>query len=174
MEFYKKREFGEFISDSFGFFKIYGKNYFKNYLFLNGILLILLVAIFIFAYKEIFAPFLGSNLDGQGAYFDHYFEDNIGMIIGIAIVAIILFIMLSIVNYLFPVFYLKRLSEGEKRIRTDDIVNDFKNNIGKIAILILGMTFIVVPLSLIVLGITYALIFVVIGFFLFLFVFIES
>ena len=32
MEFYKKRDFGTFISDSFNFFKVYGKNYLKNYI----------------------------------------------------------------------------------------------------------------------------------------------
>ena len=35
-EFYKRRDFGGLISDSFAFFKIYGKNYFKNYFLING------------------------------------------------------------------------------------------------------------------------------------------
>lgn len=36
MQFYKKRDFGALISDTFTFFKENGKNYFKNYILLNG------------------------------------------------------------------------------------------------------------------------------------------
>ncbi len=169
MEFYKKRDFGTFISDSFNFFKVYGKNYLKNYILINGALLILLVALFIFVYKEIFSQFFGSNLDGNGTYIENYFDNNIGMIITISIVAILLFILISIVNYLFPVFYMKRLAEGATNVKADDLFGDFKKNIGRIAVLCVGVVFIVAPLSLIIFGLSYALMLILIGFILMLF-----
>lgn len=166
MQFYKKRDFGAFITDSFTFFKLYGKNYFKNYILLNGLLLILMVAIFIFGYRELIMQIFGSNMSGESYYFDSYFEDNIGMFVVIGLITFLLFLLMMIVNYLFPVFYLKRLAEGETKIRTDDILGDFKRNAGKIGKLCLGMIFIVTPLSLILMGISYVMIVIVVGIFL--------
>lgn len=166
MQFYKKRDFGAFISDSFTFFKLYGKNYFKNYILLNGLLLILMVAIFIFGYRELIMQIFGSNMSGESYYFESYFEDNIGMFVVVGLITFLLFLLMMIVNYLFPVFYLKRLAEGETKIRTDNILGDFKKNAGKIGKLCLGMIFIVTPLSLILMGISYVMILIVVGIFL--------
>lgn len=171
MQFYKKRDFGTFISDSFTFFKLYGKNYFKNYILLNGLLMILMVTVFVLGYRELFSQIFGSNLSGESYYFQQYFEDNLGMLITIGILTFLLFLILIIVNYLFPVFYLKRLGQGQEKIKTDDILSDFKNNAGKIAKLCLGMIFIVTPLSFIIIGFSYVLVLIVIGFFLILLVF---
>ncbi|WP_332454479.1 DUF4013 domain-containing protein [Chryseobacterium aquaticum] len=171
MQFYKKRDFGTFISDSFGFFRTYGKNYFKNYILLNGLLLILMVVVVIFGYRELFSQLFGSNLSGKSSYMEDYFQNNMGLFVAVGIITFLLFIILMIVNYLFPVFYLKRLSEGQQKIKADDIVKDFKSNLGKIGILCLGMIFIVSPLSFILVGVSYALVFIIIGLPILLFVF---
>ncbi|SHM09249.1 DUF4013 domain-containing protein [Chryseobacterium polytrichastri] len=171
MQFYKKRDFGTFISDSFTFFKLYGKNYFKNYILLNGLLMILMVTVFVLGYRELFSQLFGSNLNGESYYLQQYFDNNTGMLIVVGIVTFLLFLILMIVNYLFPVFYLKRLAEGQDKIKTDDILSDFKNNAGKIVKLCLGMMFIVTPLSFIIIGFSYVLVLIVIGIFLILLVF---
>ncbi|ANF50182.1 hypothetical protein A0O34_06500 [Chryseobacterium glaciei] len=171
MQFYKKRDFGTFISDSFNFFKLYGKNYFKSYILLNGLLMILMVTVFVLGYRELFSQILGSNLSGESYYFQQYFEDNLGMLIVVGILTFLLFLLLMIINYLFPVFYLKRLGQGQEKIKTDDILSDFKNNAGKIVKLCLGMMFIVTPLSFIIIGFSYVLVLIVIGIFLILLVF---
>jgi len=170
MQFYKKRDFGSFISDSFSFFKIYGKNYFKNYILLNGLLMILMVTVFIFGFKELFGQVLGSNMSGETYYFEKYFEENLGMFFTVGIITFVLFMILMIINYLYPVFYLKRLAAGEVKIKADDILGDFKKNFKKIIILCLGMIFIVMPLSLIIFGVSYVLMIIIIGFFLMLLV----
>ncbi|BAP29055.1 uncharacterized protein CHSO_0018 [Chryseobacterium sp. StRB126] len=171
IQFYKKRDFGTFISDSFNFFKLYGKNYFKNYILINGLLLILMVTVFIFGYKELFSQIFGSNLGGDTYYFERYFSENAGMLIGVGVLTFLLFMILAIINYLYPVFYLKRVANGAKNIKADEILGDFKENIGKIAKLCLGMTFIVIPLSLFVIGFSYLLILVLIGIFLIMIVY---
>jgi len=171
MQFYKKRDFGTFISDSFGFFRTYGKNYFKNYVLLNGLLLILMVVVVVFGYREVFSQIFGSNLSGKSSYMEDYFQNNIGLFVAVGILTFLLFIILMIVNYLFPVFYLKRLSEGQQKIKADDILKDFKSNLGRIGTLCLGMVFIVSPLSLILIGFSYALVFIIIGLPILLFVF---
>ncbi|HCM35384.1 DUF4013 domain-containing protein [Chryseobacterium sp.] len=166
IQFYKKRDFGAFISDSFNFFKVYGKNYFKNYLLINGLLLILMVTVFIFGYRELFSQIFGSNLDGGSYYFEQYFSNNAGMLIGVGILTFLLCMILAIVNYLYPVFYLKRIAQGAEKIKTDEILDDFKKNLGRIAKLCLGMAFIVIPLALFIIAFSYILIFIIIGFFL--------
>lgn len=171
MQFYKKREFGAFISDSFNFFKLYGKNYFKNYILINGLLLILTIAVVIFGFREIIGQLIGGNLNGESYYFEKYFSDNAGMLTIVGILVFILFVLLGIVNYLYPVFYMKRIAEGAQKVKTDEILSDFKTNAGRIFKMCLGMLLIVLPVTMIVLGFSYLLLLIVIGFFLILLVY---
>ncbi len=166
IQFYKKRDFGTFISDSFNFFKLYGKNYFKSYLLINGLLLILMVVVLIFGYRELFSQIFGSNMNGDTYYFERYFSENAGMLIAVALLTVLIFMILAIVSYLFPVFYLKRIAQGANTIKTDEIVGDFKKNAGKIVKLCIGLIFIVTPLAFFLIGFSYILIFLIIGFFL--------
>ena len=167
MQFYQKRDFGQFISDTFAFFKEHGKNYFKNYLLINGILLILMVIIFVFGYQELFSQMMGSNTSGQNYYFEAYFQENSAILILVSTIVFILFLAVTMVSYSYPILYLKRLTEtGNKNIKADDILSDLKNNIGRFLILFLGLFFIVTPLAMIVFGLTVVLMFILIGFFL--------
>lgn len=167
MQFYQKRDFGQFISDTFAFFKEHGKNYFKNYLLINGILLILMVIIFVFGYRELFSQMMGSNISGQNYYFEAYFQENSAMLILVSTIVFILFLAVTMVSYSYPILYLKRLTEtGNKNIKADDILSDLKNNIGRFLIFFLGLFFIVTPLTMIVFGLTVVLMFILIGFFL--------
>lgn len=167
MQFYQKRDFGQFISDTFAFFKEHGKNYFKNYLLINGILLILMVLIFVFGYRELFSQMMGSNTGGQNYYFEAYFQENSAMLILVSTIVFFLFLAVTMVSYSYPILYLKRLTEtGNKNIKADEILSDLKNNIGRFLILFLGLFFIVTPLAMIVFGISMLLMMILIGFFL--------
>lgn len=168
IQFYKKRDFGTFISDSFNFFKLYGKNYLTNYALINGLLLVLMVTIFIFGYKEFFIYFFGGNINGGSFYFEEYFSNNAALLIGVGVLVLLFFIVLAIVNYLYPVFYLKRIAQGAKKVKADEILTDFKQNAGRIAKLCVGMIFIVTPIALFIIGFSYALILIFIGIFLIL------
>ncbi|SDQ32254.1 hypothetical protein SAMN05421664_1137 [Chryseobacterium soldanellicola] len=163
IQFYKKRDFGAFITDTFNFFKSYGKNFFKNYFLINGLLLILLVAVGVFSFRNFFGQFINGNMAGQSDYMARYFEDNMGMFIVTMILIFLLYSALTVVNFLFPVFYSKRVSEGQTKIKTDEILSDFKKNSGKIFKLYLGLTFLVIPVSFILFLISYVLIFLLIG-----------
>ncbi|ASE63730.1 DUF4013 domain-containing protein [Chryseobacterium indologenes] len=168
IQFYKKRDFGTFISDSFNFFKLYGKNYFKNYILINGLLLILAAVVVIFGFREIFGQLLGPNMSGETYYFEKYFSENTGMLVVVSVLMFILLMLIAIINYLYPVFYLKRIAHGAEKVKTDEILDDFKKNSGRIGKLCLGMIFIVAPLVLFVVGFSYLLVLIIIGFFLIL------
>ena len=167
MQFYQKRNFGTFISDTFTFFKENGKNYFKNYLMINGILLILMVLIFVVGYRELFSQMLGSNTQGQNYYFQAYFQENTAVLTVVSATVFVLFLAVMMVSYSYPILYLKRLSEtGNKNIKADEILKDLKSNFGRFITFFFGLVFIVMPLSFVLVGISAFLMILVIGFFL--------
>ena len=171
MEFYKKRDFGSLISDTFLFFKENGKNYFKNYFLINGLLLILLMVIVVFGYREIFSQMFGGNMNGENYYFEQYFQENAAVLIIVGIFIFLLLMAVSVMNYSYPIFYLKRLSEtGNKEIKADEILGDMKRNGKRLFFLFLGLFFIVTPLALIIIGISYLLILILIGLVILIFV----
>lgn len=164
IEFHQKRSFGELVGDTFKFLKTYGKNYFSNYFMINGILLILLVVLFIVGYKEFIMQLLGSSMQGQPYLFEEYFIQNQPMLIGFSLLAFILLVLFSIVNYSFPVFYMIRVGDNpEKKVKVDDILTDLKSNISRLLILFLGLMFIITPIALILFAISYMLVFILIG-----------
>lgn len=170
IQFYKKRDFGSFISDSLAFFRLYGKNYFRNYILLNGLLLILMVVVIVLGFREFLGVVFGSNTSGQSYYMEQFYADNVGMFIVSGILLAILSSALMIINLLFPVFYLKRITQGQQNIKADDILNDFKVHSRKVAVTYFGLTFLIFPVSAILFGFSYLLVLIFIGIVLMLFV----
>ena len=169
MQFYQKRTFGKLVSDTFIFFKENGGNYFKNFILLNGLLLILLVVVFIFGYRELFSQLFGPNIGGESFHLEAYFLENQGMLIALSILVFILFLALMIISYSYPIFYMKRRSEtGSNKIKADDILSDIKSNIGRLLKLWLGIIFILFPAIIILYGLSSLLMFILIGFLLIL------
>lgn len=168
MQFYKKRDFGALVGDTFGFFKIYGKNYFKNYLLINGLLLIFLMLIFVFGYREFFMQLFGGNTGGETYYFEQYFENNAAMLIFMVVLIFIISLAVAIIAYTFPVFYLQRVSQSDQPVKVDEILGDIRKNFGRIILLMLGLIFVITPIFVVMLLISYVLVLIVIGFFLLL------
>lgn len=166
IQFYKKRSFGDFVADTFNFLKIYGKNYFKNYLLINGLLLILMMFLMVLGLKDIFAYFMEGTIP-DSSFVEDYFSENVGLLVAVFAIMFLLFLVAMVVNYAYPVFYIKRTIETNvKSIKLDDIFGDIKANLGKLFIFLVGLIFIVGPLATIVIGLSYVLVFIIIGFFL--------
>ena len=173
MQFYKKRDFGALISDTFNFVKLYGKNYFKNYFVINGLLIILMAVLVFFGFKNFFS-LIFEGIGGNSASIGRYFLENIVQIIFTSLFIFLVFILISVVNYSYPVLYLKRLTEtGNKNIAVDEIMSDVKKNIGKIFKLFLGFVFIIIPLYLAVYGLSYTVTYRIQGLYFLLFVFLT-
>lgn len=164
MQFYQKRDFGMLISDTFTFFKLYGKNYFKNFLVINGLLIILMLIMVVVFYGRFFAQAFSGNIEGQNYYFEQYMEQNPLLFIASIIGFIILMTGIGLVMYSFPVLYLKRLSEnGDPNITPDQIMGDLKRVIPKFLIFLLGMIFIILPLVFVIFGVTVLMMVILIG-----------
>lgn len=170
MIFLKRRSFGDLISDTFMFFKEYGKNFFANYLKICGPLILLLMIVFFFFYRNVFQQLIDGNVEGNSYFFQRYFEENMGVFITGGILTGIVMLLLFAAMLLFPIFYMRRVSIlGERQVRADDLIKDMKQNIGRFFIYILVLIFVVAPGIVILMGISGFLMFVIIGFFLLLF-----
>ena len=167
MIFHKKRDFGELISDTFEFFKIYGKNYLKTYLSINGGILILLLILIGVGFKDIIGQTFSSNLAGESYYFEEYFDQNSGELIIVSILVIALIFLLSMVSYAFPVLYMDAASKTK---RNDFTVNEMfemlKGKVGKMIIFSILSFLILLPLMLLAFGVSAVLIFLIVGIFL--------
>lgn len=165
MQFYKNRDFGELISATFDFVKLYGRDYFKKYIILNGLIIILLLVVVFIGYGEFFSQMFGSNLGGQQFLFEDYFAENITVLVLVSVLTFIIFVLLSMVSYSFPVLYMKRVAEtGANQVSIDEMTSDLKSVIPKFLTFFLGMLFIVMPFMLIIFSISFALMFILIGF----------
>ncbi len=168
MELYKERDFGALLSDSFTFFKKQGKNYFKNYLMINGGLLLLLVVLIAVGFKDIISQFFNSNMDGNSSsYFEAYFQENMGVFIAICLVLMALMILINFVNYCYPILYLNMYAQGRENLQTSEIVELIKAKVGKFIVFTLFSLFILLPLMGIVFALNVALVFLIVGVFLF-------
>ncbi len=167
IQFYQKRDFGTLISDTFTFFKENGKNFFKNYFLINGLLLIFLVVMMVVFYRGMMEQVFKGNVEGQSYYYQQYFQENTGMLVLAGLVFLVIFLACMLVTYSYPVLYMKRLAEtGDKNITTDQILGDIKKNIKKFLLFFLGMMFVMLPLTLLIVGLSSFLMVIIIGFFL--------
>ncbi len=164
MQIFQKRNFGNLVSDTFNFFRIYGKDYFKSYFIINGALLIIMTLLTIFFYREIFMQIFVANAGGQSYMFESYFSNNWPILVLVGIIAFILLFVISTVVYTFPIFYMKRIGEHQTKITTDELLSDMKKNIGKFFIFCLATCFIVAPVMMVMLAISSFLIVILVGF----------
>ncbi|WP_442787647.1 hypothetical protein [Flavobacterium suncheonense] len=165
-QLYKKRNFSEFVGDTFAFFKTYGKHYYRNYFIINGGFLLVLLVLMYFLGK-IFYEGIFSNLSGGVNYgtdnsADVFINENLPIIIGLGIFAAIAALFLSILSYAYPVAYLK-LIEKKTDFTTEEIITVIKSKVGKIIVFFLASIFIMFPIMAIVMGLSFLLVFIIIG-----------
>ena len=165
-ELYKKRDLSAYFSDTIAFFKTFGKHYFKNYLVINGIFLMVLVVLIYFiskVYMEVLFSGI-TNVRNNPNYLMAYFNNNMAAIAGGFIFTFLLIVILSMLNVSFPVIYLKLVEKTNgNAFSTQEIISGLKENIGKMIIFLLGSLFIIIPLAAIVFVLLFFLCFILIG-----------
>ncbi len=169
-QLFKQRDFGELFNDTFSFFKQKGKNYLGNYLKVTALFLVLLVVL-IFIMSKFYFGVIFSGLDTavQNDYMEQYFENNIGLILGMGALIFIVIVLISLIQISYPVFYLKLLeNNGNYQPKASEISKQIRQNFGKLVVFFLLTFFIVGIASAIALTIATLLIFVLIGLFLLL------
>lgn len=162
---FKKRDFGEYVSDTFQFFKQTGKHYLKNYFTISGIILMIMVVVNYFLFQVYFDFFLKiDQLNNNMDYLENYISGNFPIIILVAVSLFLFFIFTSMLNYSIPVIYMDLYEKNNgNNFGSKDILKKFKDNFGKILIFFLGTIFLIVPLLMVVFSVLILLCFVIIG-----------
>lgn len=169
-QLFKIRDFGSYISDSFTFLKLQGKNYFKNYLkfaFLPLVLLMASMSLIGTFYYRLIATSLG---DTSGETLNNSFVNNNAVLLVVGLIALVVVgLYLALVNYSYPVYYMQILSKNsEQKPELRSIRALFKADFSRL--LLFGFLSLIVfsLIGIIALIIAGILMFVIIGFFLFL------
>lgn len=162
-QLYKKRNFNAIFNDTFAFFKAQGKNYFRNYFIINGGLLLVL-AVLIYFIGDVFFKglFTGMTNPESRDLLDSYFGNNTGYFISAGILIFLLVIFISLINYSFPLIYLKLL-ETNKQPDSGEIYRVMKAKLGRVIIFSLLSLITFIPIAMILGGVCILLIMIIIG-----------
>ncbi|SDS61634.1 hypothetical protein SAMN04515667_2576 [Formosa sp. Hel1_31_208] len=164
MQLYKSRGFGEFFQDTFAFLKQNGRHLFKHFFIVNGIFLLILMVMGYFFSKFYTDILFGGLMTGNTNAVDAYMNENVGLFIILVFVFVIVGLIAGIISYSFVPIYLKLFNTNEgKQFTATDIINAYKENIGKILIFLVCSIIIAIPLMIFVGLIAFVLTITIIG-----------
>jgi hypothetical protein len=149
-QLYKKRNFNDLINDTFVFLKTNGKNYFSTYLAINaGPMLILMVLLFVVI--RIFFEGLFNGLTSPDAMqmLKNYFNNNLGIFAAGGALALLLVIVLTLLNFSFPIIYLGLWQQNQK-LTSQIILLRLKAKAGRILFFALVALITFVPLFIVI------------------------
>lgn len=135
MQLYQSRGFSEFFQDTFAFLKTNGKHFFKHYLIINGVFLIIMMVIMYFFTKFYTSVIFGGMLGNNPTIIDDYMNENFGLFIVLAFVFVIIALIAGIISFSFVPLYLKMYAERDgQNFGTTELVEAYKSNLGRIFI----------------------------------------
>ncbi len=161
-QLYKSRDFGAYFHDTFAFLKQNGKHFFKNFLIVNGIFLLILATMWYYFYKVyedvvINGVILNRNPDALS----NYFNENLGSVILFGSLGFFILLIVSVLNYYFVPLYFKLYERHRgQNFGSKEIFDELKANIEKLIIFIFAsipvgfLAIIVVGIVSIILSIT--------------------
>lgn len=169
-QLYKERNFNALINDTFGFFRVYGKNYFRNYFSIVGAFLLVLIVLAFIVGKFFFDTLMSAQGTAEAeAMLENYFLDNLGYFIGTGVLAFVLLIIFTILVYSFPVVYLD-LIKTVKEPTARQVMDGIKAKAGRSILFGLLSLITFVPIIMIAAVICVPFMLVLIGFPMLLFV----
>ena len=164
-QLFKKRDFSDYVSDTFQFFRETGKHYLKNYFTICGVLLMVLAILSYFLFQVYFDFFLNIGRLNNNFQFIQSYAENHAVTIVIGAVFIFLFIiLLSMLTYSIPVIYMDLYAKNNgNNFGIKEILAKFKADFGRIFIFFLGLIFIVTPLLILIFVLLVLLCFIIVG-----------
>ena len=141
-QLYQKRNFNAYINDSILFFKLFGKNYFKNYITINGAILLVLCALFYFSFKDLFSNMMNPETANNWLLNDN----NLFLVIILFLLFFIVSIASSILSIGQPIVYVKMFEKtGRNDFTSSEILQEILKIAGKIIVFGLISIFILFP-----------------------------
>ena len=168
---FKKRDFSDYIGDTFQFFRETGKHYLTNYFTICGIFLMVLVVLSYFLFQVYFDFFLNiGRLGNNFQFIQNYMENKATAIIIGALLLFLFIVFLSMLTHSIPVIYMDLyVKNNGDNFGPKEILARFKAEFGRILLFFLGMIFIITPLLIVVFVLLGLLCLILIGFPLILF-----
>lgn len=164
-ELFKRRNFNDYISDTFDFFKSNGKHFFKNYFTICGGLLLVLVVMTSF-FVKVYTGFLFSfdrYQNNNNLLIDYITNNGVWIFLGVVFTALLMF-LLHVLNFSVPTIYLNLYSKNNNQsFETKDIIAALKTNFSRILLFFLGLLFVFTPLLLVVFGLIVYLLLKIMG-----------
>ncbi len=158
-QLYKKRDFSAYITDTFQFIKLFGKNYFLNYIVINGALLLVVAVIYYFFYKD----WIG-NINNVNALETWFYDENIMLFFLYFIIGFLVLITYYVFSTAFPMVYLHFIDSSENdKYTASALFSGMKSKIGRILQFGLISIFIFFPIITIFSALSIALSFILIG-----------
>ena len=159
-QLYKKRNFSDFINDSILFFKVYGKDYFRNYMTISGILLLVMCGLYYFTFKDLF-----ESVGNPSAMSNWFLSDGNILTFAILVIAtIIVGIALSVLSVGQPIIYTKLIEKtGRNEFTSSELVSLIMDKAGRMIFFGFITLILFMPLIAIFLVIAVALSFLLIG-----------
>ncbi|MCK0110060.1 hypothetical protein MWU58_12195 [Flavobacteriaceae bacterium S0825] len=148
MQLYKSRGFSAFFQDTFTFIKLNGKHYFKHFFIVNGVFLLILMAIGYFISKFYTDIVFGGVLQGNSnTQIEEYMNENFGIFILLMIFFLVVALIAGLISYSYSAIYLKLYAENDgKNFETKEIIQMYKQNLGKLFIFLLCGILLGIPL----------------------------
>lgn len=162
---FKKRNFSDYLNDTFSFFKKDGKHFLKNYFIINGIFLLLLTVFIYFLskiyFEAIFSTIGNTNPDN---FIEDFFNNNFGFFIFGLIGFIVLSLFLTLLNFAYPIVYFQKYAENKgSNFSTKEIISRLKSKAGKLLLFFIISLFVITPIIMIVFTILVLLSMIIIG-----------
>lgn len=164
MQLYKSRDFGGFFSDTFTFLKATGGHFFKNFVVINGVFLIILTIIGYF-FSKFYIGMLSSVAGGNPDEVSSYFFENLGSVGLFVILFLVLGVISSIVFYAFTPIYMQLYEKNGNSFSANDIIMVYKKNAFKLLKFVVMAFLLAIPLTFIMAIIMFALVITIIGIF---------
>ncbi|QLE01590.1 hypothetical protein HX109_08435 [Galbibacter sp. BG1] len=152
MQLYKSRTFGAYFSDTFTFLKENGKHFYKNYFIVNGLFILILLALTFFFSRYyldfIFADsFSAEYQDSPGVFA----KGNEFLLLVFFFIFFVVAACVAIINYAYTPIYFKLYDKNSGAyFSKDEIFNQLKSNLGKIFLFLLAGVLIAIPIFLVV------------------------
>lgn len=165
-QLFKKRNFSELVGDTFSFFRMHGKHYYRNYFIINGGFLLVLMVLIYILFKIIFEGIFSNGLNSFSPDTDNhmaaFINENLPLIVGISIFAGLIALFLTLITYAFPVAYLDLLQK-KRDFSTGEIIEAIKGKFGKIVLFFIASLFVLIPIMMIGIVLSFAMVFILIG-----------
>lgn len=161
-QLYKKRDFSAYIGDTMQYLKQFGKNFLKNYLVINGALMLVWSLVYYFMFRSSMQNML--NMQKPSANPFSMYTNDMGSFFSMGAIFFVVMIVFSIFTIAYPMAHMKLIKETDRDTFTpSEIFIEMKGYAARIFLFGLISMFTLLPLAMIIFALGVVLCFILVG-----------